>query len=112
MSGDWKESQIIDLTVASSSVVTTSGVANIKEYSKISMIAPALTTGSISFDVSDNGTGDFYRLKGSDGTELKVAASTGSASFGDIPALGSVHFLKLVTATQAAERTIKIVCKS
>ena len=112
MGGNWNESTVIDLTVLSSSVVTTSDVANIKEFSKIGLIAPALTTGSISFDVSDGSGGDFYRLKGSDGTELKVAASTGSAGFADIPALAPIPYVKLVTATQAAERAFKVICKS
>jgi len=111
MSGSWNENEVIDLTVLSSSVVTTSNVARIADYSKFGLIAPVLTTGSISFDVSADGT-SFFRLKGSDATELKVAASTGSAGFGDLPGLAPWNDVKLVTATQAAERTFKLICKS
>lgn len=111
MSGTWKEHDIIPVTIASGTAVTTSSVADLADYSKIGLICATLTTGSISFDVSGDNI-SFYRLKGSDGTELKVGATTGSAAFAEIPALAPWRYVKLVTATQAAARTAQFVCKS
>ncbi len=111
MSGNWVENQVLDFTVLSSSVVTTSNKHNIADFTKFGLIAPALTTGSITFQVSADGT-SYFGAKGSDGTDLKVAAATGSAAFGDLPGLAPYNHVQLVTATQAAERTFKLICKS
>lgn len=111
MSGDWKEHNVIPITIASGTGVTESSVANISDYSHIGLIAPALTTGSVSFDVSADNI-SFYRLKGSDGTELKVGAGAGSAAYGELPALAPWSYVKLITATQAAARTVQFILKT
>lgn len=114
MSGNWQETEQKTVTVASGTGITTSGTVDISEYAHIGMLIPVMTgaTGSISFDVSDN-SGNFYRLKGTDATEIKLPVGTGSYCVSQIEQIAPFMYVRcVVSATQAAARTLTFILKS
>ena len=111
MSGTWKENGTQTLTITSGSAVTTSSVLDYKDYAEVGFIFPTMTTGSVSFDVSSDGD-SFSRLVGSAGVEPKLAVGTGGLAFGGFPELKAYSYLRLVTATQAAARSVTALLKS
>ena len=70
---------------------------------------PTIDTGDITFTVSSDGT-TFRTLKTPGGDTYTLVAGTGNAVFVVDPnAFRGLQFLKLVAATQSADRTIKLL---
>ena len=107
----WHEERTV--TIASGTV-TTSGTADLGDYTNIGMLIPPMTTstGSLSFDVSDD-AGNYYRLNGTDGSEHKESIGVGSMAIARIDELTPVKYVRcVVSATQASERIITFLCKT
>jgi hypothetical protein len=95
--GEWKTA-----TIAQSG--TTSGEVNlVRDYDRIQVILPALTSGTLNVQVSKTTGGTFQALD----SEAIIAATTGGYS--DEWEIGGWQFIKIVSSgTQSSARTIYV----
>ena len=93
----WYDEKIV--TVKLGTAVTTSGTADIGDYTNIGMLIPPMTNsaGSISFDVSDK-DGNYYRLNGTDMSEHMIEVATGSVAIAKINELTPVKYVRCVVS--------------
>jgi hypothetical protein len=96
-------------TVTIASGDTTSGEARLSGLQLRGLEVPTIDTGDITFTASADG--ETYRtLKDPGGTTYTLTAGTGNAVFMlDPNAFRGVNWLKIVAASQSADRTIKLL---
>ena len=113
LSGKGRENGHLSVVIAKDGTV--SGIADIEGFAVVGLLIPTIDTSTITFQVSNLSTGDFYTIKAKDLTALTIASGTGALAVDStvLDALRGYRFIKIIAgaAQTTAARTFIFILK-
>ena len=100
--GHGREMGTVTATIAQNG--TESGQVDLEGFAISGLIIPTITTGNVTFKVSNSDSGTDYVLKDEDGNTITIVATTGNFAVASdfLSCLDAYRYVKIVAATQAS----------